>query len=123
SIQLYDSTGVAHVATLSLQKNITSGPPPVTQWNFDITIPAKDTAAGGTGNISLLTGQAATATPTAGTLVFDNSGNLTSAYIGSAPASLPALANLKIPPTGVSLPVMTNGAALSPSMTWNLLGS
>ena len=123
SIQLYDSTGVAHDATLSLQKNITSGTPPVTQWTFDITIPAKDTAAGGTGNVSLLTGQAATSTPSAGTLVFDNSGNLTSAYIGSAPATLPALANLKIPPTGVTLPSMVNGATLSPSMTWSLVGS
>src|SRR5581483_1111443 len=106
SIQLYDSTGVAHVATLSLQKNITTGSPPVTQWNFDITIPAKDTAAGGTGNISLLTGTTATSTPSAGSLVFDNSGNLTSAYIGSAPSTLPALANLTIPPTGVTLPAM-----------------
>jgi flagellar hook protein FlgE len=121
SVQLYDSTGVSHVATLSLQKQITTGTPPVTQWNFDITIPAKDTAAGGTGNISLLTGTTASSTPNAGSLVFDNSGNLTSAYIGSAPSTLPALANLTIPPTGVTLPAMTNGAALNSKMTWQLL--
>jgi flagellar hook protein FlgE len=122
SIQLYDSTGVAHVATLSLQKQITSGTPPVTQWNYDITIPAKDTAAGGTGNVSLLTGAAATATPNAGSLVFDNSGNLTSAYIGSAPATLPKLADLTIPPSGVTLPAMANGAALNSALSWKLLG-
>ncbi len=123
SVQLYDSTGVSHVATISLQKQISSATPPVTQWNFDITIPKADTAAGGTGNLSLLTGLTATATPSAGTLVFDNSGNLTSAYIGSAPSTLPALADLKIPPTGVTLGAMANGAALSPAITWNLLSN
>jgi hypothetical protein len=69
----------------------------------------------------LLTGQAAAATPNAGTLVFDNTGKLISAYIGAAPARLPALANLTIPPTGVTLPTMADGRTLSSKMTWNLL--
>jgi flagellar hook protein FlgE len=124
SVQVYDSTGVPHVAQLTLQKQITTGASPTTQWNFDLTIPTKDTAGGsGTGNISLITGTTATATPSAGTLVFDNSGKLTSAYLGSSAPSTPTVANLQIPPTGVTLPTMANGSVLSPKMTWKLLNA
>lgn len=122
SVELVDSTGVSHVATLSMEKQISNANPPVTTWNFDLTIPAKDTAGGAaTGDISLLTGQAAATPPAAGTLVFDNTGALTSAYIGAAPAQ-PALANLTVPPQGVTLPAMKNGGVLSTG-TWNLLSS
>src|SRR5205085_10997406 len=38
-----------------------------------------------------------------------------------APATPAALANLSIPPTGVTLPVMTNGGTLNSSITWKLL--
>jgi flagellar hook protein FlgE len=125
TVQLYDSLGKPHNATLSFQKEVTGGATPVTRWRFDITIPNNEVAGvapTNTQKFSLLTGSVAAATPSAGALVFDNSGNLTSAYIGTDPATLPALGNLGVPPTGVTLPQLTSGASLSAS-TWNLLSS
>jgi flagellar hook protein FlgE len=124
SVQVYDSLGKAHIATLSLQKHISGGATPATTWAFDVTIPNNEVAgvaASNTQKFSLVTGTVATATPAAGTLVFDNSGKLTSAYVGTAPATLPALANLTIPASGVTLPNMANGATLSSGITWKLL--
>lgn len=126
SVQIYDSLGKPHIATLTLQKEITSGATPVTKWRFDITIPKNEVAgvdATNTEKLSLITGAVATATPSAGTLLFDNSGKLTSAYLGADPATAPALANITIPGTGVTLPQMTSGASLSSGITWKLLNS
>jgi flagellar hook protein FlgE len=121
SVQLYDSQGTAHMATLSLEKNVT-GTPPVTQWLYDLTIPENEVSGANplsTAKFSLLTGAVATATPSAGALVFDNAGTLISSYVGTAPATLPALADLGVPPTGVTIPTLANGAQLSP-ITWKL---
>jgi flagellar hook protein FlgE len=95
-------------------------------WRFDITIPNSDVSgvATDTTQFSLLTGKVATTPPAAGALAFDNTGKLTSAYIGADPATLPALANLTIPPGSVTLPQMADGAAFNPGgIKWNLIDS
>ena len=124
TVQLYDSQGKAHMATLSLQKNI-SGTTPVAEWLYDLTIPENEVAGASptsTAKYSLLTGAVATATPSAGGLIFNNAGALVSAYVGTAPGTSGPLANLGVPPTGTTLPVLANGAALSP-ITWKLVGN
>ncbi len=126
SFQVYDSLGAAHMAKVSLQKDSTSGNPPLTKWKFDITIPEKETGGAdpaSTKEYSLITGAVAGATPSAGTLVFDAAGKLKSAYTGADPAALPALADLKIPPAGVTLPGMAAGGTLASSISWKLLSS
>jgi flagellar hook protein FlgE len=123
SVQLFDSNGTAHNATLSMVKDISGGATPVTRWRFDLTIPANEVAGASpsaTGSLSLLTGAAATASPAAGALVFNGSGVMTSAYLGADPATNPPLANLTIPPGAVTLPALGNGGKLSP-MTWKLI--
>ncbi len=124
SFQVFDSLGKSHVATLTMEKEITGGATPVTRWRFDVTIPrneAAGVAADNTEQLSLITGAVATAAPAAGALQFDNSGKLTSAWIGADPATPPALADLQIPDTGVTLPQMASGATLSSAFTWKLL--
>jgi flagellar hook protein FlgE len=121
TVQVFDSNGTAHNATLSMAKDITGGATPVTRWRFDLTIPANEVAGAlptAPGQISLLTGAAATASPAAGALVFDGSGVLTSAYLGADPAVNPPLANLTVP----AGPVLGNGGTLSP-ITWNLVSA
>jgi flagellar hook protein FlgE len=121
TVQVFDSNGTAHNATLSMVKDITGGATPVTRWRFDLTIPANEVAGAlptAPGQISLLTGAAATASPAAGALVFDGSGVLTSAYLGADPAVNPPLANLTVP----AGPVLGNGGTLSP-ITWNLVSA
>src|SRR5215510_4931868 len=86
-IQVYDSLGKAHIATLSMEKDI-SGSPPVTRWRFDLTIPNNEIAgvpSSNTDQFSLITGSVVTGPPSAGALVFDNEGKLTSAYTGADP--------------------------------------
>jgi flagellar hook protein FlgE len=125
TIQVYDSIGQSHAATLTLQKDVSAGSTPTPLWRFDVTIPNKEVAgvaATDTQQFSLPTGKVATTPPTAGALAFDATGALTSAYIGADPTTLPPLANLAIPPKGTSLPTMADGAALSSTgITWNLL--
>jgi flagellar hook protein FlgE len=121
TVQVFDSNGTAHNATLSMVKDITGGATPVTRWRFDLTIPANQVAGAlptTPGQLSLLTGAAATASPAAGALVFDGSGVLTSAYLGADPAVNPPLANLTVP----AGPALGNGGTLSP-MTWNLVSA
>jgi flagellar hook protein FlgE len=123
-IQVYDSLGKAHIATLSMKKEISGGATPVTKWRFDITIPNNEiagVAASNTEQFSLITGAVVTGDPAAGALVFDNAGKLTSAYTGPDPATLPALADLTFPGSSVTLPALANGATLSPTMTWQLM--
>ncbi len=126
SIQVYDSVGTAHTATMTLQKSVSTATPPVTSWGFDVTIPETDVAGSSptsTAQLSLITGAAAVNPPAAGTLIMDSSGNLSSAYVGTAPATPGALTDLQFPPTGVTLPAMADGGTLSPSLTWNLTNS
>jgi len=123
TVQLYDSQGKAHMATLSMQKDV-SGAPPVSRWRYDLTIPENEVAGASptsTARFSLLTGAVAVTPPAAGALVFDNAGALISSYVGPDPSTLPALADLGVPPSGVTLPTLANGAALSP-ITWKLAG-
>jgi flagellar hook protein FlgE len=124
SFQVYDSLGKPHVATVTLEKEITGGATPVTQWHFDITIPNNETAgalATDTDKLSLITGDISTGAD-AGTLLFDNAGKLTSAWLGAAPATTPDLADITIPDTAVTLPLMSSGASLSASgITWKLV--
>jgi flagellar hook protein FlgE len=125
TVQIIDSQGSTHMATLSLTKDISTAVPPVTRWRFDITIPNNEIAGVSptdTQRFSLLTGAVATATPGAGALVFDDTGTLVSAYLGPDPTTNPPLANLTVPPSSLTLPALANGANLSP-ITWNLLDS
>jgi flagellar hook protein FlgE len=127
SIQVYDSLGRPHTATVSFAKDVSGGSSPTPLWRFDVTIPNNEVAgvsASNTQQFSLLTGKVAVTPPAAGALAFDNTGKLTSAYIGPDPATLPALANLPIPPSGVSFPSLADGASLSAAgITWVLLNS
>jgi flagellar hook protein FlgE len=121
TVQVFDSNGTAHNATLSMVKDITGGATPVTRWRFDLTIPANQLAGAlptAPGQLSLLTGAAATASPAAGALVFNGNGVLTSAYLGADPAVNPPLANLTVP----AGPALGNGGTLSP-ITWNLVSA
>src|SRR2546426_8404578 len=70
NIQIYDSLGKPHIATLTLEKNISGGATPVTKWRFDVTIPEDEVAgqAGSTNKLSLITGTVLAGSPTAGTL-------------------------------------------------------
>jgi flagellar hook protein FlgE len=123
TVQVYDSQGTAHLATLSMQKDVSTGASPVTRWRFDITIPNNQVAgvaASDTSSLSLLTGTTATASPAAGAMVFDGNGNMTSAYVGADPATNPPLGDITVPPGSVTAPMLSNGATLSP-MTWKLV--
>ena len=125
TVQLYDSQGKAHMATLSLQKDISSSTPAVTRWRYDVTIPENEVAGASptsTARYSLLTGAVSTTPPAAGDLQFDNAGALLSAYVGADPSTPPPLADLGIPPGTVTLPALANGAVLSP-ITWKLAGN
>lgn len=125
-IQVHDSLGQAHIATLTLQKEISGGATPTTRWRFDITIPRNEVAgipATNTERLSLITGAVATAAPSAGALMFDNSGTLTSAYVGADPATPPALGNITIPATGVTLPRLASGASMNAGISWKLLNT
>jgi flagellar hook protein FlgE len=123
TVQLYDSQGKSHVATLSLVKDISTDTVPVTRWRFDLTIPENEVAGAdpdSTDRFSLLTGAVAADPPAEGAMQFDDSGNLISVYLGADQGTPPALANLDVPPTGVTLPALANGASLS-AISWNLV--
>lgn len=123
SVQLFDSKGTAHMATLSMQKDISTDASPVTRWRFDLTIPKSEIAGSNpadTTSVSLLTGTTASDAPAAGAMVFDANGKMTSAYLGADPATNPAVGNLTVPPSTVTAPALANGASFSP-ITWKLL--
>jgi flagellar hook protein FlgE len=125
TVQFHDSQGTAHLATLSLQKEISADPTPVTRWRFDLTIPEREVAGASPDSkakFSLLTGAVAADPPAQGALVFDDAGRVISAYVGADPATLPALGNLDVPPSGVTIPALANGAALAP-ISWKLVDS
>jgi flagellar hook protein FlgE len=121
-IQIYDSVGKQHLATLSLQKHISTGATPTTSWSFDITIPNNEiagVAADDTAQYSLVTGGVATGDPSAGTLQFDTAGKLVSASIGTSGPS--PLADLTFPATGSSLAALADGGTLAGQFTWKVL--
>jgi flagellar hook protein FlgE len=125
NVEMYDSLGAKHTATVTFQKENGTGATPQTTWHFDITIPNNEIAgvpATDTQKYSLITGGVpAAGAPAGGALVFDSNGQLTSAYIGAAPATLPAVANLTFPPSGTTLGALASGGLLSPTFTWKLL--
>ena len=124
TLQLYDSLGDAHLATVDFVKDSVTATQ--TDWKFDMTI-AENELIGfpptSTNRISLFTGAVATTPPAEGTLVFDNQGKLTSVYLGATPPPpLPAVANVTVPPTAVTIPAFNNSAILDPAgISWNLL--
>lgn len=125
SIQVYDSLGKAHVATITFQKDLTGGATPTPLWRFDITIPNNQVAGVAPtdpNQFSLISGKVATTPPAQGALAFDSTGKLISAYLGPDPATLPALANITIPGSGVTLPQMGGGGFLNATgISWKLL--
>jgi flagellar hook protein FlgE len=123
SFLIYDSLGNSHQATITFEKQFAAGPPATTRWHFDVTIPNSDVLGVSPTNpdrFSLITGGIAPAVPSAGTLVFDSTGTLVSAYLGAAPGTLPALGDLVFPAGSVTLPSMNGGGTLDPSLTWKL---
>ena len=119
TVQIFDTQGKAHLATLSFQKEIGATD---AKWRFDVTIPNNEVAgvaSTDTQRYSLLTGAVATTPPAAGAFVFDSTGALTSAYVGADPTVYPALADISIPPSGGSMPALANGASLDPTV-WKL---
>jgi flagellar hook protein FlgE len=126
SVQIFDSLGKPHVATITFQKAAGGSGSSSATWDFDITIPNNEVAGVASSNTqqySLLTGGVAANPPAGGALVFDASGNLTSAYLGGSAPATPTVANLTIPPSGTSLPALADGAKLSSGLTWQLLDS
>ena len=125
TFQLYDTLGAPHLGTINFVKSATTATE--TKWKFDITVPHKEmtgVASTSTDNFSLITGAIAATPVTAGGLVFDSNGDLKSSYTGVEPATLPPVANIQIPPTGVTIPAFNNSATLSSKgITWKLLSS
>ena len=123
TVQIYDSVGQVHLASVDFVKDAVTATE--TSWKFDITIPHKKftgVAQTSTDKFSLITGAIAAASPAAGTLVFDSNGKLKSVYTGATPATLPPVANLKLPPAGVTIPAFSNSATLSASgVNWKLI--
>jgi flagellar hook protein FlgE len=93
AVQIYDSVGAAHVATLTYTKQAAAG-----TWSYDVTVPGADVVGGGAGPVSVATGG----------ITFDASGVLASVN-GGAPAAVV-----------IATPAWSNGAAAS-SWTWNLI--
>ena len=64
----------------------------------------------------------AAATPAAASLVFDSNGRLKSVYTGATPATLPAVANLSVPPAAVTIPNFANSGTLNPGgLVWKII--
>jgi flagellar hook protein FlgE len=108
-----------------MQKEVSGGATPVTRWRYDITIPNNEIAgvpSTDTQEFSLITGAVTSGAPSAGALVFDSAGTLTSAYIGPDPSTPPPLADITFPPSSVTLPPLTNGGVFKTTgLTWKLL--
>ncbi len=123
TVQMYDSLGDVHLATVSFQKDTIGAD---SRWKFDVTVPHNEftgIAATSTADFSLVTGAIATTPPAAGALVFDSNGKLKSSYTGADPAILPPAANLTIPPGAITVPLMSNGGKLAENgIQWKLIG-
>jgi flagellar hook protein FlgE len=93
SVQIYDSLGAPHLATVTYTKEPAGG-----EWSYAVSVPGADVAGGGTTPFAVATG----------TLTFDSNGVL-SAVDGAAPADVQ-----------ITTPVWTNGASAS-TWTWNIM--
>ncbi len=97
TLTVYDSLGSQHVLTVSYTKTAAN------TWDYTITIPGADLAAGGTGNTTI----------GSGTLNFDGSGNLTSTTNVTA-ISIPTLTDGATTPMAINGPF---GTAANPTIT------
>lgn len=96
-VQIFDSEGNAHTLTVTYTQ--TSTPTVPNTWTYVVTMPAADTAAGGTGDTTLTdTG--------GGTLAFNGNGQLTT------PAAPGAIA--------ITIPALADGASTPTTINWNL---
>ena len=94
AVQVYDSLGAAHVATITYTRQPAAG-----AWAYDITVPGADVAGGVAGTPSSVG---------AGTVTFDATGQLATVN-GGAPADV-----------AIATPAWTNGAGAS-NWTWDLV--
>jgi flagellar hook protein FlgE len=97
TLEVYDSLGSQHELTVSYTMTAAN------TWNYTVTVPSADLAAGGTGNTVV----------GSGTLNFDGNGNLTSTA-NVTPISLPTLADGATAPQAITGPF---GTASSPTIT------
>ena len=122
SVQMYDSIGTAHVATISfIKQSVAAGE---TRWDFDLTIPENilEGFAASTNEFSLISGLVATTPPAQGRLIYDGNGALKSVFLGVEPGVLPPPQNLSIPPAPVVIPVLGNGGNLVPNgLNWKFI--
>ena len=93
-MQVVDSLGTEHQLTINFTKSNTTS----NSWDYTVTIPNSDLAAGGTGN---------TAVATPGTLTFNTDGTMQN----SDPSSI-----------GISVPGLADGASTL-SINWNTVNS
>jgi flagellar hook protein FlgE len=94
AVQIYDSLGSPHVATVTYTKQAGAG-----AWNYAVTVPGAD-AVGGTAGTPMTVGT--------GSLVFDANGTL-STVNGGAPADV-----------NITTPAWRNGAGAS-TWSWNIV--
>jgi flagellar hook protein FlgE len=101
-VQIYDSLGAAHVATVTYTKGAAAG-----AWTYAITVPGEDVAGGTPGTPSPVAG---------GSLQFNATGQLAS-FLATAPAS-----GGGTPPADVvfTTPAWANGAGPS-TLTWDMV--
>ena len=94
SIQIYDSLGAPHVATITFTKQAAAG-----AWNYQVTAPGAE-VTGGVAGTPFPVGS--------GTLTFNSAGQLATVN-GGAPADV-----------AITTPTWTNGAAAS-NWSWNIV--
>ena len=94
AVQIYDSLGAPHVATITYTKQAAAG-----TWNYEVTEPGAE-VAGGTDGVPTVVNS--------GTLAFDSAGQL-STVNGGAPADV-----------AITSPAWRNGASAS-TWTWNVI--
>jgi flagellar hook protein FlgE len=94
AVQIYDSLGSPHVATVTYTKQAGAG-----AWNYAVTVPGAD-VVGGTAGTPMTVGT--------GSLVFDGNGTL-STVNGGAPADV-----------SITTPAWRNGAGAS-TWSWNIV--
>src|SRR5690606_30889108 len=96
-VQIYDSLGAPHVATITYTKTATAG-----AWDYVISVPGGEISGGTPGTPFPIPGGS-------GTVTFDASGVLTQVN-GAAPADM-----------AITTPAWSNGAAAS-TWTWDIVG-
>jgi flagellar hook protein FlgE len=94
SVQIYDSLGVSHIATVTMKKTADNG-----KWDYSITVPGEDVDGGTAGTPKEIAN---------GTLEFDGVGKLVKVDDGD-PGNV-----------GITSPTWADGATAA-DMSWNLL--